>query len=109
MAQPLTSRYRRLAGILFLLGSGLMLVLGDKALGTSPSPLGFVLYWGACLLLVALAFFTAFLDVLSIQRYWVQEKKQVFESSLGDIQKDIKRRRKNEDSVESVSQAPKAG
>ena len=92
MAQCFTSRNRRVAGVVFLLGSGMMLGFGDLVLGTTPSPLNFILYWGLCLLLVILALVMAFVDVLCIQQYWAREKKNLFESSLGEIRKEIRER-----------------
>lgn len=92
MAQQITSRHRRVAGVIFLIGSGSMLVVDDMILGPKPNPLGFLFYWGLCFALVVAALGTAFLDVLFIQRYWYEEKKRLVECNLKEIRSEVTKR-----------------
>ena len=77
---------RRGLGILFLVSALLMLLLGETVLHNRLHDLGFLVYWMACFGLTGLAVLTALLDVKENQRRLRQERRDLLEDTLNDIQ-----------------------
>ena len=63
-----------------------MLVLGQTVLQGRLSDMGFVVYWLACFALTFLAILTAFLDLQALKSRTRQEQRNLFTSTLKDIE-----------------------
>lgn len=81
-----TKIWRRGVGILFLVAALLMLVLGQTVLKDRLRDLGFLGYWLTCFGLTGLAVLTALLDMKENQRRLRQERRDLLETTLNDIQ-----------------------
>jgi hypothetical protein len=79
---------RRWFGALALGGALLMLAAGATVLSGRLTGMGFLLYWGACLALTVVAILTAFIDMRAVQYELRQEKHELIQSTIQNIQKD---------------------
>src|SRR5215469_5895572 len=79
---------RRWFGALALGGALLMLVAGGTVLNGRLVGLAFLLYWGACLALTVVAILIAFIDMRAVQYQLRQEKHDLIQSTIENIQKD---------------------
>jgi len=79
---------RRWFGALTLGGALLLLVAGATVLSGRLTGMGFLLYWGACMALTVVAILTAFIDMRAVQYELRQEKHELIQSTIENIQKD---------------------
>jgi type VI protein secretion system component VasK len=77
-------RTRRILGLSFLAAAILFLFAGQTFLRGHLHGLSFIVYWLACLGLVALALFTALLDALVIRHQTRQQHLQLIRETLGN-------------------------
>lgn len=95
MASNATVR-RRWLGVFFLIGAVLMLMAGQTVLRNQLRDLTFLIYWLACFGLTGLAVGVALLDARENRRRLRQERRDLLETTLKDIQSAAQqRRRKN--------------
>jgi hypothetical protein len=82
----------RKRGMIFLIVSLVMLILGETVLRTSLSKVPFVLYWMGCFLCTGLAIIFAFLDVFGVQRQAREQQRELLEKTIQEIarQKELK-------------------
>ena len=85
---------RRWFGALALGGALLMLVAGATVLSGKLTGMGFLLYWGACLALTGVAILIAFIDMRAVQYQLRQEKHELIQSTIENIQKDARTKAK---------------
>src|SRR5215472_16860504 len=85
---------RRWFGALALGGALLMLVAGATFLSGKLTGMGFLMYWGACLALTIVAIFIAFIDMRAVQYQLRQEKHELIQSTIENIQKDARTKSK---------------
>jgi len=79
---------RRWFGALALGGALLMLAAGATLLNGRLTGVAFLLYWGACLALTVVAILVAFIDMRAVQYELRQEKHELIQSTIQNIQKD---------------------
>jgi hypothetical protein len=89
MGLETTSR-RRLAGVLFLVGALIMLVVGETVLKSRLKDLSFLVYWLICFVLTGMAIFVAFLDASEVGRRTRREARDLLETTLSRIETDAK-------------------
>jgi hypothetical protein len=77
---------RRWFGALVLLAALAMLICGETVLKGKLGDLMFIAYWLVCLGLTGLAILVAFLDALALQRRTRREQRDLFETTLKEIQ-----------------------
>ncbi len=82
-ANPVIPRRKR--GLIFLLISALMLVVGETLLNRSLSKVQFLVYWSACFICTGLAIVFAFLDVIWVQRQARQQQRELLEKTITEI------------------------
>lgn len=87
--RPSNSR-RRWAGGLALATSLAMLIAGETILKGRLSPLPWLLYWIACLLLTTVAIVAALLDLRAVARRTTDEQRHLIETTVKDIVKDVR-------------------
>ena len=85
MAIDATTR-RRWFGAVVLLAALAMLICGETVLKGKLADLTFIAYWLVCLALTGLAIVVAFLDARALQRRVRQEQRDLFETTLKEIQ-----------------------
>jgi hypothetical protein len=85
MAIDATTR-RRWFGAVVLLAALAMLICGETVLKGKLGDLMFIAYWLVCLALTGLAILVAFLDARALQRRTRQEQRDLFETTLKEIQ-----------------------
>jgi hypothetical protein len=88
--RPETMSRRRLAGVLFLAGALIMLVVGETLLKSQLKDLSFLVYWLICFVLTGMAILVAFLDASAVRRRTRREARDLLESTLGRIETDAK-------------------
>jgi len=89
MALDATAR-RRWFGALVLLAALGMLIGGETVLKGRLGNLAFIFYWLICLGLTGLAILIAFLDARALQRRTRQEQRELFETTLKEIETEAK-------------------
>ena len=77
---------RRWFGAVVLLAALAMLICGKTVLKGKLRDLKFIAYWLLCLALTGLAIVVAFLDARALQRRTRQEQRDLFESTLKEVQ-----------------------
>jgi hypothetical protein len=87
---------RRWFGAIVLGAAFLMLIAGQTVLKTRLKDFGFLIYWSVCLGFTCLAIVVAFLDVRALGRRVRQERHQLLETTLNQIQSDARKRRRTE-------------
>jgi hypothetical protein len=85
MALDATAR-RRWFGAVMLLAALAMLVCGETLLKERFSPIASLIFWLVCLVFTSLAIIVALLDARALQRRIRQEQRELFESTLKNIQ-----------------------
>ena len=85
---------RRWLGVGFLLGALLMLVAGQTILREQLRDFGFVVYWLACFGLTGLAVAVALLDARENRRRLRDQRRELLQSTLKDIQAAARERRR---------------
>jgi hypothetical protein len=82
----------RKRGLIFLIISLVMLVLGETVLRSSLNKGAFVVYWMVCFLFTGLAIIFAFLDVAGVQREAREQQRELLEKTINEIarQKEMK-------------------
>ncbi len=83
---------RRWGGALVLAASLGMLILGQTVLQGRFSPLGFILYWAACLFLTGAAVLVALIDVRAVRRQTRRAERELIEDTLKNIQLEAQER-----------------
>jgi hypothetical protein len=91
MALDATAR-RRWFGACVLLAALAMLICGETVLKGILGNLAFVLYWLVCLVLTCLAILIAILDARALRYRIRQEQRDLFESTLREIETEAKSR-----------------
>jgi len=91
MALDARARRRWFGAILLLLAVG-MLVIGEFFLEGRMGELAFLVYWLVCFGLTVLAMLVALADLKIVQGRVRQEKKELLQSTLNDIQRDARKR-----------------
>ena len=71
-----------------------MLVTGATVFSARLTGMGFLLYWGACLALTVVAILIAFIDMRAVQYQLRQEKHELIQSTIENIQKDARTKAK---------------
>ena len=89
MALDATTR-RRSHGALVLLAALGMLIGGETVLKDRLRNLAFVFYWLVCFGFTGLAILIAFLDARVLQRRTRQEQRELFETTLKEIETEAK-------------------
>jgi len=85
MAFDATTR-RRWFGALALLAALGMLIAGETLLKGRLGNLAFICYWLVCLAFTGLAILIAFLDVRSLRHQSRREQRELFETTLKEIE-----------------------
>ena len=87
----------RKRGMVFLIISAVMLVLGETLLRHVLASVPFLLYWMACFVFTALAIIFAFRDVAGVQRQAREQQRELLEKTIREIakQKEMKTGRSN--------------
>jgi hypothetical protein len=82
----------RKRGMICLIISVVMLIVGETVLRTSLGKVPFVLYWMVCFLFTGLAMIFAFLDVFGVQRQAREQQRELLEKTIQEIarQKELK-------------------
>ena len=82
----------RKRGMVFLIISLVMLVLGETVLRNSLSKVPFIVYWMVCFVFTGLAIIFAFLDVAGVQRQAREQQRELLEKTINEIarQKELK-------------------
>jgi protein-S-isoprenylcysteine O-methyltransferase Ste14 len=93
MGLDATSR-RRWFGAIVLLAALLMLIAGETVLKQSLKDSWFLIYWLVCFVFTGLAIIVAFLDVRSLGQRVRQERHQLLETTLNQIQSDARKKRR---------------
>jgi hypothetical protein len=76
---------RRWIGGLVLGAAVLMLVAGQTVLAGRLDPVGFLVYWSVCLVLTGTAIIVAFRDLRALRRRSLEEQRNLFHTTLGQI------------------------
>jgi len=77
-----------------LLAALLMLIAGETVLKQSLKDSWFLIYWLVCFVFTGLAIIVAFLDVRSLGQRVRQERHQLLETTLNQIQSDARKKRR---------------
>ncbi len=91
MALDATAR-RRWFGAVVLLAALVMLICGVTVLSEKLEYLTFVFYWMVCFVLTILAIIVAFLDARALQRRTREEQRDLFATTLKQIESEARRR-----------------
>ena len=91
MALDATIRRRWFGAVVLLAALG-MLICGETVLKGRLQDLKFIVYWLVCIALTGLAIVVAFLDALALQRRTRQEQRDLFETTLKEIQSEARTR-----------------
>ena len=93
MALNTTTRRRWLGG-LFLGSAVVMLVLGQTLLQNRLRDLAFLAYWMTCFAFTGLAVAIALMDARENKRRLKEERRDLLQTTLKDIQSDAQKRRR---------------
>jgi hypothetical protein len=77
-------RHRK-RGMIFLIISVLMLILGETLLHSMLSKVSFILYWMVCIVVTFMAIVFAFLDVAGVQRQAREQQRELLEKTIREI------------------------
>ena len=77
-------RHRK-RGMVFLIISVLMLILGETLLRSYLTKIPFILYWMVCFACTGLAVLFAFLDVAGVQRQAREQQRELLEKTIHEI------------------------
>ncbi len=88
---------RRWVGAILVLAAVAMVICGETVLKASLGPLAFVAYWLVCLALTGLAIVVAFLDARALQRRTRKEQRDLFDTTLKQIETDARTRARQRD------------
>lgn len=77
----------RKRGLVFLVISAVMLILGETVLKHSLGKMGFLIYWTVCFIVTFLAIVFAFLDVAGVQRRAREQQRELLEKTIEEIAK----------------------
>lgn len=88
---------RRWFGAVVLLAALAMLICGETVLKARLGDLAFIVYWLVCLVLTGLAIMVAFLDARALQRRTRQEQRDLFETTLKQIETEARSRSRQPD------------
>ena len=77
-------RHRK-RGLIFLIISVVMLVLGETLLRSSLAKVPFLIYWTVCFIFTGLAIVFAFLDVFGVQRQAREQQRELLEKTIREI------------------------
>jgi membrane protein implicated in regulation of membrane protease activity len=91
MALDATIRRRWFGAVVLLAALG-MLICGETVLKGKLGDLTFIAYWLVCFALTGLAIVVAFLDARALQRQTRQEQRDLFETTLKEIQAEARTR-----------------
>ena len=91
MALDATARRRWFGAVVLLAALG-MLICGETVLKGKLGDLTFIVYWLVCFALTGLAIVVAFLDARALQRRIRQEQRDLFETTLRQIQSEARTR-----------------
>jgi hypothetical protein len=75
----------RKRGMVFLIISVVMLILGETVLRSSLEKVPFLIYWAACFIFTGLAILFAFLDVAGVQRQARVQQRELLEKTITEI------------------------
>jgi hypothetical protein len=91
-----TRRQRRTLGTVILVVVVLMVLLGCFLLKEGIAASVLLLFWGACFLLLFWSLFLAYVDVKSIRRDFLAQRKQMFISTFSspDFRKKVREKRR---------------
>src|SRR5262245_6806973 len=83
---------RRWVGGGFLVAALAMLVAGETVLKNRLEPIGFILFWLACLVCTCAAIMVALVDLSAVRRRTREEQRALLESTVQEIarQKELK-------------------
>ena len=91
MALDATAR-RRWLGVAVLLAALAMLICGQTVLKARLVALAFIAYWLVCFGLTGLAILIALLDARALQRRTRQQQRELFDTTLKQIETEAKNR-----------------
>ena len=91
MGADVTTR-RRIIGAIFLLIALGMLIAGDTLLKAILKDIGYLVYWLVCFVFTGLAILVAYLDVRALQQRSRREARDLFQSTLGQIETDMSKK-----------------
>jgi hypothetical protein len=91
MALDATTRRRWFGAVVLLAALG-MLIGGETVLKGKLGDLTFIVYWMVCFALTGLAILIAFLDARALQRRTRQEQRDLFETTLKQIETEARTR-----------------
>ncbi len=94
MGLDATARRRLFGGL--LLGAALaMLICGQTVLQNRLRQVPFLLYWAICFVLTGLAAIVALRDLRELQRRTREQQKELFESTLKEIEREARDRKQS--------------
>ncbi len=91
------SDWRRWLGVVALAVAVVMLTTGETLLKGRMSPTVFVIYWALCFIVTGIAIVIALAEVRAVQRNARAQHRELFESTLREIEKEGRTREKSED------------
>ena len=91
------SDWRRWLGVVALAVAVVMLTTGETLLKGRMSPTVFVVYWATCFVVTGIAIVFALVEVRFVQRNARAQHRELFESTLREIEKESRTRQKPED------------
>ena len=86
---------RRLFGGLLLAAALAMLICGQTILENRLKQISFLIYWLICFVLTGLAAIVAVRDLRDLQRRTREQQKDLFESTLKDIEREARNRKQS--------------
>jgi hypothetical protein len=102
-----TTARRRWLGALFLLAALLMLLAGETLLKPRLGPLAFLFYWLVCFGLTASALALALLELRALGQRTRQQQRELFETTLRDIENQARQRRSGPAGLNRPNPPPK--
>ena len=76
---------QRKRGMIFLIISVVMLILGETVLRSALAKVPFLIYWMGCFVCTGLAIVFAFLDVAGVQRQAREQQRELLEKTIHEI------------------------
>jgi hypothetical protein len=92
---------RRLFGGLLLGAALAMLICGQTVLENRLRQVSFLIYWAICFVLTGLAAIVALRDLRDLQRRTRTQQKELFDSTLKEIEREARSRKETPDRHES--------
>jgi hypothetical protein len=90
---------RRLIGAVFLVAALAMLIAGETFLQERLTPVGFLIFWLACLACTLAAIIVAFQDFRALRRRVYKDQRELFEATLRKIETDARAKKANNGGV----------